>query len=215
MVDPRSPIPAGPTRRLLLSMGLALAAAASLPRPAQAQEQPSAVVDRFHATLIEMMRSARQLGTRGRYERLRPAMDAAFDLPAMTRIAIGPAWARMTPEQQSGLVQAFSEWSVATYANQFNGYSGESFTIQGETTLGSGDRMVRTTLNRVNDAPVQLNYLMRSSANGGWRIVDVYLTGTISELASRRSEFATVLQAGGPERLAEELRQRTAGLLQG
>lgn len=212
MVDPRSPIPAGPTRRLLLSLGLA--AAAFVPRLAQAQEQPSAVVDRFHATLIEMMRNARQLGVRGRYERLRPAMDAAFDLPAMTRIAIGPAWARMTPEQQSGLVQAFSEWSIATYANRFNGYSGESFTTQGATTLGSGDQMVRTSLNRVNDTPVQLNYLMRSTS-GGWRIVDVYLTGTISELASRRSEFATVLQGGGPERLTAELRQRTAGLLQG
>ena len=208
MADPRSP--AAPSRRLLLLLG----AAGAMPWPARAQEAPAAVVERFHATLIELMRNARALGTRGRYERLRPAMDAAFDLAAMTRIAVGPSWSRIAPDQQAALVQAFSEWSIATYANRFNGYSGDSFTTTGESTLQSGDRLVRTSLNRVNDAPVQLNYLMRSSG-GGWRIVDVYLTGTISELASRRSEFAGVLQQGGAERLSAELRRRTAELLQG
>lgn len=208
MADPHSP--AAPSRRLILLVG----AAGAVPWPARAQDAPAAVVERFHATLIELMRNARALGTRGRYERLRPAMEAAFDLAAMTRIAVGPAWSRMAPAEQSALVQAFSEWSIATYANRFNGYSGESFTTTGETTLQSGDRLVRTSLNRVSDAPVQLNYLMRS-AGGGWRIVDVYLTGTISELASRRSEFAGVLQQGGAERLSAELRRRTAELLQG
>jgi phospholipid transport system substrate-binding protein len=200
----------GPTRRLLLTAAAALPIAG----PAQAQTQPAQVVERFHATLIEMMRDAGRLGVRGRFDRLRPAMEAAFDLPAMTRIAVGPPWARMTPDQQAQLVQAFSEWSIATYASQFNGYSGESFTTTGTQALQNGDQMVRTTLNRVNDAPVQLNYLMRSSG-GSWRIVDVYLTGTISELASRRSEFTNLLREGGPERLVAELRRRTAGLLQG
>ena len=198
----------GPTRRLFLALG------AVLPFPALAQSAPAEVVERFHAALIELMRNARSLGTRGRFERLRPAMEAAFDLPAMTRIAVGPPWSRMGREEQAALVQAFSDWSVATYANRFNGYSGESFTTSGETTLQSGDRLVRTSLNRVSDAPVQLNYLLRGGA-GGWRIVDVYLTGTISELASRRSEFAGVLQSGGAERLAVELRRRTADLLGG
>ncbi|SHJ85232.1 phospholipid transport system substrate-binding protein [Roseomonas rosea] len=199
------------SRRLLLGLAAALAA----PRVAFAQAGPSQVVERFHAALIELMRNARQLGVRGRFDRLRPEMDAAFDLAAMTRIAVGPPWSRMTPEQQQALVQAFSEWSIATYANRFNGYSGESFTTSGETVLQNGDGMVRTSLNRANDAPVQLNYLMRNTANGGWRIVDVYLTGTISELASRRSEFATILQQGGADRLASELRRQTAELLRG
>lgn len=209
-MDQHPSMPHPPRRRLL---GLA-AAACLAPRLALAQASPAQVVESFHATLIELMRNARQLGIRGRYERLQPAMAAAFDLPAMTRIAVGPAWSRMAPEQQSALAQAFSEWSVATYANRFNGFSGESFTTAGESTLQNGDRLVRTTLNRVNDSPVQLNYLMRNGA-AGWRVVDVYLTGTISELASRRSEFATLLQQGGAERLLADLRRQTQELLRG
>ncbi|WP_159349911.1 ABC transporter substrate-binding protein [Roseomonas harenae] len=207
-----SPSPIHPTRRLMLAAAILSAGAV----PAFAQAAPAEVVERFHATLIEVMRDARRLGVRGRFDRLRQAMDAAFDLPAMTRIAVGPAWTRMTPEQQAQLTQAFSEWSIATYANRFNGYAGESFTTAGTTPLQSGDQLVRTALNRVNDTPVHLSYLTRRSAGGNWRIVDVYLTGTISELASRRSEFAAILRADdGPERLAADLRRRSAELLQG
>ena len=199
-----------PGRRVLLAGFLALPAL-----PALAQAGPQAVVESLHASLIGVMQDARRLGIRGRLDRLRPVMQAAFDLPAMTRIAVGPSWSGIGAEQQAALVQAFSEWSIATYANRFDGFSGESFTTTGETTLGNGDRLVRTTLNRVNNAPVQLNYLLRPSQGGAWRIVDVYLTGTISELASRRSEFSAVLREGGAERLVAELRRRSADLMRG
>jgi phospholipid transport system substrate-binding protein len=178
-------------------------------RPASAQ---AAVVEGFHATLLDLMRNARALGVRGREAQLRPVMEAAFNLPAMARIAIGPPWTSMTPDQQQALARAFADWSIATYASRFDGYGGERFETEGESTLANGDRLVRTRLLRPNDAPVQLNYLLRR-AGGAWRIVDVYLTGTISELASRRAEFTAILRDGGPAKLLAELRQRTAAAL--
>jgi phospholipid transport system substrate-binding protein len=171
-----------------------------------------AVVEGFHAALLDVMRRAQALGVRGREARLRPVMEAAFNLPAMARISIGPAWSSIPPQQQQALVRAFADWSIATYANRFDGYGGESFVSEGERPLGSGDRLVQTRLVRPNDAPVQLNYLLRQ-AGGEWRIVDLYLTGSVSELASRRSEFTAILRDGGPDRLLAELRQRTATLL--
>lgn len=183
--------------------------------PALAQATaPAAVVEGFHAALLDTMRNARLLGPRGRERRLRPAMQAAFDLPAMTRIAVGPPWTGLAENERQALVSAFSDWVVATYANRFDGYAGESFATVGESALQSGDRLVRTQLLRPNDAPVQLNYLLRGG-EGRWRVVDIYLAGTISELASRRAEFTTLLRDGGAERLAAELRRRTAALLGG
>ena len=197
-------------RRALLAALAATSTALALPRTAQAQ--PAAVVEGFHATLLEIMRNARALGIQGRERRLRPVMEAAFNLPAMTRIAVGPPWRDFSPAEQAALIRAFSDWSIATYASRFDGYGGERFETLGETTLGNGDRLVRTQLLRPNDAPVQLNYLLRGG-EGGWRIVDIYLTGTISELASRRAEFTTLLREGGPARLLAELRRRTEALL--
>lgn len=191
-------------------------AAACLPaRSALAQGgTPASVIDAFHAALLDTMRNARALGPRGRERRLRPAMQAAFDLPAMTRIAVGPPWTSASEPERQALVAAFSDWVVATYANRFDGYAGESFTPGAETASRAGDWLVRTQLLRPNDAPVQLNYLLRGG-EGRWRVVDIYLNGTISELASRRAEFTTLLRDGGPERLVAELRRRTASLLGG
>jgi phospholipid transport system substrate-binding protein len=193
-----------------------VAATAVVPLPSALAQAgpPAAVVEGFHAVLLDAMRNARALGPRGRERRLRPAMQSAFDLPAMTRIAVGPAWTGLAEGERQALVSAFSDWVVATYANRFDGYAGESFATAGESALQNGDRLVRTQLLRPNDSPVRLNYLLRGG-EGRWRVVDIYLDGTISELASRRAEFATLLREGGAERLVAELRRRTATLLGG
>jgi phospholipid transport system substrate-binding protein len=73
---------------------------------------------------------------------------------------------------------------------------------------------VNTRLIQNTGAPVVLNYLMRSSG-GDWKIVDVYLNGTISELATRRSEFAAILKSGGADALIKTLRARSDKLLAG
>jgi len=192
-----------PSRRTLL----AALAALSLAPAAQAQTAP---IERLNAALLDVMRNARSLGVRGREQRLRPVMEQVFNLPAMTRIAVGPPWTTFSPADQQALVAAFSDWSIATYANRFDGYGGERFETDGSTPRPNGDVLVDTRILRPNDAPVQINYLLR-----GGRIVDVYLTGTISELASRRAEFAGVLRDGGPQRLVTELRRRTAEALRG
>jgi phospholipid transport system substrate-binding protein len=55
---------------------------------------------------------------------------------------------------------------------------------------------------------VTVNYLMRN--NGGvWQIADVYLDGTISEMATRRSEFAAILRAQGITGLIQTLNAKS------
>ena len=53
---------------------------------------------------------------------------------------------------------------------------------------------------------------MRGSGDT-WKVVDVYLSGTISELATRRSEFSAILNSGGPNALIESLRQQTGKMM--
>jgi phospholipid transport system substrate-binding protein len=201
-------------RRAAAAAALAASLAAAAASAQQQAAPPAAVVEGFHAALLDTMRNARALGVRGRERRIRPAMQAAFDLPAMTRIAVGPPWTGLAEGERQALVSAFSDWVVATYASRFDGFAGESFATVGEGVLGSGDRLVRTQLLRPNDSPVQLNYLLRGG-EGRWRVVDIYLGGTISEMASRRAEFTALLREGGAERLVAELRRRTGTLLGG
>jgi len=196
--------------RMMMTRRAALAATAALLAPATAGAQTAATpIETFHAALIDIMRGAARLGVRGRFDRLSPVMTQVFDLPAMTRIAVGPPWTGFTAAEQAALTDAFSRWSIATYAARFDGFSGESFVTQGVQATANGDQLVRTVLNRGGgQEPVVLSYLLRAN-----RVVDVYLTGTISELASRRSEFAGLIREGGAARLLAELQRRNTSLL--
>jgi phospholipid transport system substrate-binding protein len=148
----------------------------------------------------------------GRYDKLAPVIRATFDLDAMTRIAVGPEWTAIPPEQQKALLDSFARMTIATYANRFDGYSGESFEVDPETVSRNTGRIVRSRLLRPKEDPVTLNYLMRGSGDT-WKIVDIYLSGTISELATQRSEFGAILKAGGPAALIQSLRQQIDKLM--
>ncbi len=175
---------------------------------------PGVRVKSFYSALLDTMKEATRLGVEGRYKKLAPAIGATFDLPAMARIAVGPTWTTLKPEQQAAIIAAFSRMTIGTYASRFDGYDGERFEVDPKTTERGADRIVNTRIVQKGGEPVALNYLVRNSG-GEWKIVDVYLSGTISELATRRSEFSAILKSGGADALVASLRARGDKLLSG
>ena len=201
-------------RRHALLGASALLAGFALPACAAAAEVDPAVVPirAFYDALLAAMKQAEQLGVRGRYDKLAPVIRSTFDLAAMTRIAVGPEWTTIPPEQQASLLDHFARMTIATYANRFDGWSGQSFEVDAEILSRNTGRIVRTKILRPKEEPVTLNYLMRGTGDT-WKIVDIYLSGTISELATQRSEFSTILKSGGPAALIESLRQQIDKLM--
>ena len=202
------------TRRHALRATAALLVALTLPAGVAAVDVDPAVapIRAFYDALLAVMKQADQLGVRGRYDKLAPVIRSTFDLPAMTRIAVGPEWTTIPPEQQAALTDHFSRMTIATYANRFDGWSGQSFEVDPEVLPRNTGRIVRTKLLRPKEEPVTLNYLMRGTGDS-WKIVDIYLSGTISELATQRSEFGAILKSGGPAALIESLRQQIDKLM--
>jgi phospholipid transport system substrate-binding protein len=64
--------------------------------------------------------------------------------------------------------------------------------------------LVRTRLVQPADENVELNYRLRQTPTG-WKIVDIYLSGTVSELALRRAEYGSVLERDGFDKLVADL----------
>ncbi len=177
-----------------------------------AEEPAVARIKSYYAVLLDTMKNAKQLGISGRYEKLAPVIRETFDLPAMTRIAVGPAWTSVPAEQQAALVDVFSRMTIATYANRFDGYSGERFETDPASETRGRNRIVHTRLIEASGKATVLNYLMHETGSS-WKVTDVYLSGTISELATRRSEFGSILKSAGAEALIANLRERTEKLL--
>jgi len=199
------------SRRVIL---ICLVASALLPAPrASAVDDPAAAsIRNFYDTLLATMKRATELGVSGRYDKLAPVIRQTFDFPAMTRIAVGPSWTSIPTEQQSALTDAFARLTIATYASRFDGYSGARFDVEPATEVRGRNRIVRSRLIEPDGHITPLSYLTHE-AGTGWKVIDVYLNGTVSELATRRSEFGSVLNSGGADALLASLRERTEKLM--
>jgi phospholipid transport system substrate-binding protein len=171
---------------------------------------PQETVRSFYEVLLDNMRQGRVLGESGRYARLAPVVSRTFDVPAMTRLAVGPSWSRLTPAQQQQVTTAFAQYIAATYADQFDSYSGEQLQVTGQRPFGP-DIMVQTKIVKANGEATRLDYLMRQNQSSPM-IADVYLDGSISQLAVHRSEFHSILQRQGVDGLVVAL-NRKADLL--
>ena len=173
---------------------------------------PEDSVNALHDTLIITMKNGRALGESGRYAKIEPVIRQLFDLPFMSRLAIGASWTTLSSGQQQLAIAAFGAYISATYADRFDSYAGQRLEIVGQQPSGSGV-IVKTRIVKSNGEPVSVDYAMRQS-DGVWLISDVYLDGTISQLATQRSEFGAILRREGFDGLISAL-QRKVKLLAG
>jgi len=182
----------------------------SLPARGQTPSAAAARIQSYYHKLMPTIQQAGRLTVRERYKRFTPAITDAFDLPTMTRLAVGPAWKSFSAAQQAAVREAFTRFIVADYASQIDDYSGQSFVVNPQTSpvsRGSGE-IVKTKLRQSSGRTVIINYLVR-----GGKVIDVYLNGTISDLAVRRDEFASIIASAGANGLIKRLQDRTQNLL--
>src|SRR5215471_17821902 len=181
---------------LLVTVGIS---AKSTALPASPQDN----VRSLYQTLLATMKDARTLGESGRYARLAPVVGRVFDIPLMARLSIGPSWAGLSDAQRQKATQSYGRYISAVYADRFDSYNGQKFEVNGEQQAAYGV-LVESQIIKANGDPVKVDYVMRRNANG-WLISDIYLDSTISEVALRRSEFATILRSNGVDGLIAAL----------
>lgn len=191
----------------LASFGAAIVGAA----PAFAADPAVTAIQNYYTRLVSTMREASSLSVQARYQRLAPILASAFDFGTMTRLSVGPAFSQASGSQQAAMRQAFERFTGAYYANRIDGYSGEKFEVDPVPESRGGQKIVKTKLVRPGGGGSNvINYLMSGS-----RVIDIYLDGSVSEVASRRGEFASIIASGGPQALVQALQDKSAKLLGG
>ena len=156
----------------------------------------SEVVERFQASLLEVMKEAKTLSVQQRYSRLQPSVEKSFHLPLMIQIAAASHWKESTTSERRQLINAFRRMSISTLATLFDGYSGETFKLVDEKPGPQNTTLVVTKLIKSDKSTVEISYVTRPFKNG-WRIIDVILDRGISELMVRRSEYRQILKNKG------------------
>lgn len=194
--------------------GIGLGFVAVVAWAAAAASGPTLVVQKLNDGMLAVLKQAEELGYQGRYERLAPILEQAFDLEYMARAAVGRHWGHLSAAEQDNWVGTFKRLTSATYAGRFEKYTGQRFEVVGEEPAANETVLVRTRVIDPGKENVDLDYRLRFTPQG-WRVIDVYFNGTVSEVALRRSEYAAVLKREGFVALQASVNRKIGELASG
>ena len=169
---------------------------------AATDEAAGSSVDRFHELLIEAMRTD---GFDRRAALLESAVTDFFDLGTVARVSVGPSWRQLAEERRSAFVALMHRLITATYADRFDGYSGQSFVLVDVVSASTGP-VVKTLLNRASGEPVNLDYYFRRG-----KVFNVVADG-VSDLSLRRADYAGIIRKEGFDGLVTHLEANIAEL---
>jgi phospholipid transport system substrate-binding protein len=194
------------TRRLAAAL---IAAPLIVPAPSWAADDPAVqtVRDLYAAFSAALKDGPGPLPAR--VEAVAPAIDKAFDFPAMTRIAVGSKWSSFTPEQQAAVIEAFKRSLTVTYANRLARAAGGKFDVTPKVEERGAQRVVASRVTASDGDDSEVDFVVNASN----RIQDVLLNGDVSEVAAQRNALSAPLKAGGAEAVVKFLRQRADGML--
>ena len=172
----------------------------------------SGTVQSLYDALLSTMKNGRTLGESGRFAHLAPVIRSSFDVASMARLSVGPSWTGLSEAQHQEVTESYGRYISAIYADRFDSYHGQKLEVTGEQSAPFG-LLVTSRIVKSNSDLVEVDYVMRRNGES-WLISDIYLDSTISEVATRRSEFAAILKTQGIDGLIAAL-NRKADILTG
>ncbi len=179
-----------------------------MPAAFAADSAASAPVSALDSALISAMKSASAgQNFQTRYKVLAPVIEQAYDLPEVTKNSVGFLWSTLPAGQQSELIDLFTQFTVSSYVSQFSGYSGQAIAVLPQEKPLGQKKIVETKLSSPDGSGVEIDYVVADDGNG-WKINDVLLNGTISQVAVHASDFASLVKSGDASQLIAALKSK-------
>ena len=171
--------------------------------------EPGALLQRQLDRVIAVLEDQGRDGP-ARRQAVRAIVDETFDFQEAAHRTLGHAWAERTPEEQARFVSLFIDLIDRAYLRRLDQWDGQRIVVNDDAI--DGDRAtVRTAIVGRDGASTPVDYVMRHSPEGQWRVVDIIVDG-VSLLGSYRVQFARLLQTGGFAYLMERLQAKVTSL---
>jgi phospholipid transport system substrate-binding protein len=161
--------------------------------------------------LVAVMKAGTKTPFAQRFATLAPAVDRALDLGAILQVSVGSMWTTLTADQHSALLDAFRRYTINSYVNSFNNFNGQRIEVAPDTRPVGANQIVQTKIIPTSGSSHSLDYVMHQSG-ADWKAVDVLAEGSISRVATQRSDFRALVMRGGSDALLASLQKKANDL---
>jgi phospholipid transport system substrate-binding protein len=182
-------------RRIFLASAAAATLLATLPaQAALSPDDAKKFVDGLSGDAIGSL-TGTSVTEPERESRFRSLLEAHFDMPGISKFALGRYWKLASESQQAEFQKLFETLLVQSYAKTFAQYGGEKFQVTKSWADGDGSVVVSSVVNRPNGDVIHLDWRVADQADA-MRIIDLVVEG-VSLRATHRSDFASAIQSNG------------------
>jgi phospholipid transport system substrate-binding protein len=157
--------------------------------------------------VLEAVKQAKGANAQVRARRIQPVIEQSFNLEVMAQFTIGEAWTKMSAAERASIVTALTHYTAARYAHEFDNYNGQHCVVDSAVVTRGLDKLVKSQIVEAGEATA-VNYRLRDYA-GAWRVIDVYYSG-VSQLATQRADFASIVRSAGAQGLTAKLNALTS-----
>ena len=176
--------------------------------PVAAEQSPRDVVQSTSDEVLAVL-ADKDLTKEARRDKVRAIVLRSVDFETLSRLVLARNWSRFTPAQQHEFMQEFQEHLATIYGRRLDDYRNEKVEIVGDRREPNGDSTVQTKILRGGGSnDIEVDYRLRES-NGQWKVID-FIVEEISMVANFRSQFQDIVASGGPEKLLQLLKEKTA-----
>ena len=127
----------------------------------------------------------------------------SYDLEKMGKIIIGIDWKQIDTKTQKEFINVFKRFISVNYFRRFNKINELHFEHQTVTNIEDKFKLARVILTADNEK-LKIDYLL-GFKNEKWKIFDVLLDGSISEVATKKSDFKKIIKEEGVSGLIKNL----------
>ena len=167
-------------------------------------EKAIAKIEEFHRSLKNTNYNIKTMNEKKEF--LRNIISKTFDYEKMIRFIYGRTWKDLNIELQNELSLVFLDYISFNYANRFKNIESLDFEYIGSEEIDD-KKIVKTNLKINDDKPIKIDYLLVNNGEK-WRVFDVLLTGSISEIATKKSEFFSIIKNEGAKGLIKKIKEK-------
>ena len=144
------------------------------------------------------------------YNEIISLVQNTYDTEQMLLKVIGKVWRSSPDNKKRIMIDVFEEYIAKNYIKRFAKIDETKFEILKEKKI-SNFIMVKSKL-VLKQEDISINYLLNNK-NGNWKIFDILLAGSVSEIATKKSEFNRFIKDGDINPLINALKEKNKVIL--
>lgn len=171
----------------------------------QSSEIAKKKTEKLHETLLINNSSEKPLAQR--LDDLKITIDTIFDYKKMIKFIYGKKWTTLDDEIKEKLEKTFLRYISYNYAKRFSAIKNLKFKIVKNEKLSDTKVLIKTFMITSGKDTVSFDYIFNKK-DGDWKIFDILVEGSISEVATKKSDFYQIIKQGGPLGLIEIINEK-------